>query len=173
MRYTAAIQYLLRSGSGSGHVQVATPIMASLDCAGCKRTNRTGVFPAIGSGAYCTPTSHEFSGSLIQVAQDPDDADWVIFQIAYYYDPFTDTEYSIQSSPHVSWARVTVQFSCAKCQASIVREDQSNMSGGKSVMCGCGSQLGSLSHTFKFGEAQQDDAADGRQSKKDAKKDAR
>jgi hypothetical protein len=159
MQYTAAIRYLLRSGSA--HVQAATAIMASLDCAGCKRTHCTVVFPAIGSGAYCTPTSHEFSGSLIQVARDPDDADWVIFQIAYDYDPFTDTKYSIQSSPQVTWARVTVQFSCARCRASIVREDQSNMSGGKPVMCQCGSQLGNLSHAFKFGDAQQDDAADG------------
>ncbi len=152
MRYTSVIEYMMPSGQGQA--EVSSAIMASMDCMGCSRTNRTVVFPGVDKGAFCTPTKHKFEGNLQGAHLDRENAEWATFTLDYEYSPFCDKKRSIESTPNVSWARVKVRFTCRICGKQSVYEDQSNMSGGNPIMCECGAILGNLSHVFQFQDAQ-------------------
>ena len=138
---------------------------ASLDCATCKRIDRTIHFKLAGT-AVCRDTGHPFNGKLIDVVESicqvdncydlPQDARCLCVEYTFNhsYSAFKDKKSGIPSSPKITWGRARYSLSCPKCESATPTFTQPNMSRPVKIHCTkCNNILGMdaiVQPTFKI-----------------------
>jgi hypothetical protein len=116
----------------------------ALDCYTCQRRMRTVVFERPGVPGRCTPTNHEFPGTLVRVDSLPTGGRYVF---SYDFVGFTDLKYPDEcryqdfEKGAPAWVRVKFTVQCLACQRILTDSTQSNVRRPHHVHCRCGAPL--------------------------------
>ena len=122
-------------------LSVATPFEVALDCIVCRRRHRTVVFSKLGAAGVCTPTGHEFRGTLLSLDGTNGRAAALF---SYDYEPFRDAKYPGGDGFEAgapSWARFNFDLTCRSCGAVSLESTQTNLVRPWSFICKCGAKL--------------------------------
>lgn len=125
-------------------VSVEPYLEVSLDCSDCKRRLRTVVFDSPGTHGRCTPTGHEFKGSVSLISLRGSGA---VAHFEYEYEPFTDAKYPDEKrysgfergAP--TWVRFHFLVRCLECGSTRAESIQTNLVRPRKRVCNCGTAL--------------------------------
>ena len=120
------------------------PFEASLDCVGCRRRCRTVRFSALGARGRCTPTGHEFDGTLVELENR---GGLLRASFRYRYQVFVDAKYPDEDryrgfeAGAPTWVRFSFSVTCGGCTLASTTSTQTNIGRPYVYMCQCGRPL--------------------------------
>lgn len=122
-------------------------ILVTLNCFECKRSSRSVLLSPNQFDSYCTPTKHQFNGSVIKFkVGDRKKVRFlssksivnVSYVIEYEFNEFVDAKYpNRELIPLPNWGRCSFTISC-KCGVSSEYSIQNNIVRPWNEICKCG-----------------------------------
>jgi hypothetical protein len=123
---------------------VVAPFEASLDCVECRRRARTVLFSALGTRGRCTPTGHEFDGTLVELESH---GGLLRASFRYRYQVFADAKYPDEDryrgfeAGAPTWVRFNFSVTCGGCALASTTGTQTNIVRPYVYVCQCGRPL--------------------------------
>ena len=120
------------------------PLEVSLDCFICRRRHRTIIMKGLGGAGVCTPTGHQFPGTLVEIMTGRGEG---LFAFTYEFESFADQKYPDEvryakwEKGAPSWVRVHFEITCPECGFVKADSTQTNLVRPHNTSCRCGRQL--------------------------------
>jgi hypothetical protein len=127
-----------------GSLVAEFPFEAKLDCVGCRRRWRTVCFSALGTRGRCTPTGHEFEGTLGELESH---GGLLRASFRYRYEVFVDAKYPDEDryrgfeAGAPAWVRFRFAVTCSGCGLTSPDSTQTNIVRPWVYVCQCGRPL--------------------------------